>query len=717
MAEIVVVSAQSVDEDERDRRSYEEDFLAKARERFQHVVEAESENRRLMLDDMRFFDGEGQWPEEVKAARNTPGSMRPCLTINRLPQIVHSVSNEIRQNKPAAKVSPVDDSGDPKTAEVLQGIIRYIERQSNAPAVRSYASLISIITGLSYYRIVTDYTPGSRFWDQDIYIRRILNPMTVYMDPECREPDCHDANYCFIVDDMSEEKFKELYPDAEVSSAEEFRSIGDGSPLWQSTSDIRVVEYFSVTTVQEPHAQLQDGSWVRLGEVPEGMPVMDQRTKPRRIVKWSKITGAEILAEQDWPGYCIPVVRVVGEEYDVDGKRQFVGMVRHAKDSQRMLNYWESAKTEMVALAPKAPFIVAEGQIENHEQEWGSANTATHAYLQYKPREVGGAMVPPPARQTFEPPIQAISLAQGSAVDNLKATTGVYDPSLGNRSNETSGIAIRQRLMQGSTANYHFIDNLQTAITYEAKCLIDLIPKIYDRPGRVIRIIGEDDTQEDVTLNQAHVDAKGVMQFFQLDAGRYDVAVDIGPSYQTKRQEASESMTAFAQAAPQLLPAYADLYVQAMDWPMADEIAKRVRPPGVGDDEQIPPAAAMQMQQMQQALQEAQQQNAQLMQIIQAKQVEMQSREKIAQMDNQARYAIARLQAQSGAATKQADISSTESMKWADLDSKESISAADNESREEIALLNARVKATGDQMKASVQLSGQQMKDTAFGKQ
>ena len=675
MADTAIVIAVEDDDAKSARKQYEEDFLTTARERFKQVAEAESEIRQLFLEDVKFFDGE-QWPAEIRQAREKPGSMRPCLTLNRLPQIIHSVSNEIRQNKPAAKVSPVDDSGDPKTAEVMQGIIRYIERLSNAPAVRSYASLYSIITGRSYYRIITDYTPGSRFWDQDIYIRRILNPMTVYMDPECREPDCSDARYCFIVHDMSEERFRAEYPDAEVSSAEEFRSTGDGSPLWQSGSDVRVVEYFSVDTVPDP-----------------GSP------KPRRVVTWSKITAAEILMQQEWPGYCIPVVRVVGEEYDVDGKRKYVGMVRNAKDAQRMINYWESAKTEMIALAPKAPFLVAEGQIENHEQEWANANTATYAYLQYRAKEVGGTLVPAPSRQSFEPPIQAISVAQGGAVDNLKATTGVYDPSLGNRSNETSGIAIRQRLMQGSTANYHYIDNLQTAITYEAKCLIDLIPKIYDRPGRVLRIIGEDDTQEDVTLNQRHMDKSGIERWYQLDAGRYDVAVDIGPSYQTKRQESAESMQAFAQAAPQLLPQYADLFVQAMDWPMADEIAKRVRPPGVGDDEQIPPQAAMQLQQMQQALQEKDQMIQQMQQIIMGKQVESQSREKIAQMDNQTRFAIAQLQAQSGMATKQADLSSNEELKYADISSKEMISDEDNETKRQIALLNAQVKGTGDQLK------------------
>lgn len=699
MPDIVIVSSSPVDADEekRARRQYEEEFLSKARERFQRVAEAESELRANFDSDLDFYNG-NQWDQHISNSRRQDN--RPCLTINRLPQFVHAVSNEIRQNKPAPKISPVDDKGDIETAEVLQGIYRHIERQSNAPAVRSYASFYSIVCGRGWYRVVCEYG-DERSFDQEVYLRRIKNPMTVYMDPCCQEPDYSDAKYCFIIDDLTEDEFKSQYPDAEVSSLEDFRSTGDSDPDWAWEGHVRIAEYFTCEYEPREIALLPDGSVMPVEEVPEGTPIVQTRSTREHIVTWTKMSGAEILEQRRWPGRYIPVIAVLGEEYDVDGETQLVGMVRHAKDPARMINYWESAKTEAIALAPRAPYVAAEGQLENHEMEWQQANTRNWAVLQYKPREVGGSLVPAPQRQAFEPPIQAISVAQGGAVDNLKATTGIYDPSLGNRSNETSGIAIQQRLAQGSTSNYHFMDNLRTAINYEAKVIIDLIPKIYDRPGRVMRILGEDDTTQEVVLNAPHQDRQGMLKFYKLDAGRYDVAIDVGPSYQTKRQESVDSMTAFAQAAPQLVPQYADLYVKAMDWPGAQEIAKRVRPPGVGDEgePQIPPQAMQQMQMLNQQLQEAQAQIDQMAKIIMGKQVESQSREKIAQMDNQTRFAIARMQAQSGMATKQADIGSTETLKYADIDSKEDIAAADNESREQIAMLNARVKATSDQLK------------------
>jgi hypothetical protein len=266
-----------------------------------------------------------------------------------------------------------------------------------------------------------------------------------------------------------------------------------------------------------------------------------------------------------------------------------------------MLNYWESAKTETIALAPRAPYLVAEGQLENHEREWKLANLRNYPYLTYKPKAVGQELVPPPQRQVYEPPIQAITLAQAQAVDHLKATTGVYDASLGNRSNETTGVAIQARQVQGDTANFHYIDNLATSITHEARILIDLIPKIYDRPGRVARIIGEDGSERQVTLNQPFNDG-GQSRIYDLNVGRYDVVTDIGPSFTTRKAESMEGMLGFAQVAPELVPRYADLYVQGQDWPLADEIADRVRPPDIPPKDQtpIPPQAQQQISQLSQ---------------------------------------------------------------------------------------------------------------------
>ena len=647
----------------------DEELLRRARECFDLAAEAESEYRGEYLSDLEFLSGK-QWPEGIETQREA--DHRPCLTINRLPGFVHQVSNDIRQKKPSPDVSPVDDSGDIETAEIIQGLIRHIERQSKADAVRSYAAFYQIAAGRGYYRIVSDYADPLGF-DQEIYIRRVKNPATVYFDPKCQEPDYSDARWALIVSDMTENEFKAEYPGRELSSAEDFSSTGDRSPVWRWKGGLRIAEYFYVTRVPQRIALLPDGSVVPFEQVPPGAPVIKTRTAEVRRVEWAKLSGAEVLERRIWPGRWIPIIPVLGEEYDVDGRTEMIGMIRNAKDPQRMLNYWESAKTEMIALAPKSPFIAAEGQLENHEQEWAQANVRNFAFLYYKPKSVGQELVPAPQRQVYEPPIQSITLAQAQTVDHLKSTTGIYDASLGNRSNETTGIAIRARQMQGDTANYHYVDNLATAITHETRILIDLIPKIYDRPGRVVRIIGEDGSERKAVLNAPFVE-QNIQKIYDLNAGRYDVAVNIGPSYATKRQESADGMLQFASAAPELVPRYADLLVSAQDWPNADAIADRIRPPDVpapGGEKQIPPQVLAKLQQMSQ-------QNEQLTvalneanRIMEAKQLELASKERMQTQELESKERIA-------AEQTRADVS---------------IKAAEVGSRDAIALLNAQVLA------------------------
>lgn len=636
-------------------------LLELARSRFALVANAETDIRREALDDLKFYAGE-QWPADIERSRNA--DKRPCLTINRLPQFVHQVTNEIRQNKPSPKVSAVDDQGDVKTAEVIQGIIRHICRHSNADSVRAWAAFYAAVTGRGYYRIVTDYCDPMSF-DQDILIRRIKNPHTVYMDPACQEPDASDARFCFVVESLTKDEFKAQHPESEVAGAEDFSSIGDTDPEWVSEDGVRVAEYFYIETKQTDLALLQDGSVVELKNVPEGAVVMRTRKADVPVVMWAKINAVEILdGPHEWPGRWIPVIPVLGEELDIDGRTQLKGMVRNAKDAQRMLNYWESAKTETIALAPRAPYMMAEGQDEGYEGMWQQANTRNFSRLVYKPVTINGELAPSPQRQTFEPPIQAISIALEQSVEHLKATTGVYDASLGNRSNETSGKAILARQQEGDTANYHFVDNLAIAITHETRILIDLIRRIYDRPGRVARIIGEDDTEKQVTLNQPHHDGK-TEQLYDVSVGKYDVAISVGPSYATKRQEAAESMMGLVQAMPDVLRVAGDLIVKNMDWPGAQEISDRLKKtlqPGLAEDDgqqQVPPQVQAQLQQSAQMIEQLTEQLNTVTEEIRVKKFEIDSKERI----ESERLQVQREEIQSRLAIEMARIGSTEAIK------------------------------------------------------
>jgi portal protein len=611
-----------------------EEFIRTAMARFRQAEEAEASIRSEALKDLKFLAGD-QWPDDIRAQRQQ--DRRPCLTINRLPQFKNQVVNDIRQNKPAPAVGPVDDRGDVETAKVFQGLIRHVNRQSKADSVRAYAANYAVSIGRGFYRIITERVSDDPFdRDQEIFLKRIKNQFTVYFDPAAQEPDYSDAQWAFIVEDLMHEEHKRQFPNSELASLTAMTGIGNTAPGWLSKESVRIAEYFYIERVKRIRAKIQDGPSVWLDEIPTDAKVIIEATLDAEVprVKWCKINAAEVLDERDWPGRWIPIVPVLGEELDIDGKTVLCGMIRGAKGPQQQYNFMASAETEAIALAPRAPFVAAEGQLENHEAEWKSANTRNAAVLQYKPTSVAGHAVPPPQRQAFEPAIQAISMARAQAADDLKATTGIYDPSLGARSNETSGRAILARQKEGDVANFHYIDNLNTAITHEARILVDLIPKIYDRPGRVARIIGEDDTEKQVVLNQPFDDG-GIERIYDLQAGRYDVAVTVGPSYSTKRQEASESMQALAKAYPPLMQFAGDHMVKNMDWPGSQEIAERLKrmlPPELQDDDKnkaIPPKVQAQLQQSGQLIERLTQEVQVLSEEIRTKKFELESKERI----------------------------------------------------------------------------------------
>ena len=521
----------------------------------------------------------------------------------------------------------------------MQGIIRHIEYNSNADVAYDTAFEAAATKGLGYFRIITDYSSPTSF-DQEILIKRIRNSFSVYVDPNYQEPDGSDINWAFIFEDMPKEDYKVEYPNSELSSMDDWRSLGDGAMDWCNQDTIRVAEYFYKEMEEQELVLLSTKEVIKKDELPpilpEGVEVVAMRMASVPVIKWCKINATEILEETIWPGQWIPVIPVLGDELDVDGERILEGIVRHAKDPQRMYNYWASSETETIALAPRAPFIGVEGQFEGHEAQWKSANIKNHAYLEYKPKTIGGQVTGPPQRNVYEPPVQAITQARMQSSEDLKATTGIYDAALGSRGNEKSGVAIQRRNAQSQTANFHYVDNLSRALRHAGRILVEIIPKVYDTE-RAIRIIGEDDEQDITYINQVF-EKNGQVKLFDLSKGKYDVTISNGPSYATKRQEAVESMLALSQSAPHIAQVASDLMVKNMDWPGADEIAERLKktlPPGIAENEkkgegnEIPPQVQQQMQQMQQMVDQLTQQLNQAQDTIQQKQLELNVKERI----------------------------------------------------------------------------------------
>jgi hypothetical protein len=542
----------------------DQETLKEIRQRFSDAVEFSATVRQEMLNDIRFARLGDQWSESAKYDRNRPGKERPMLVVNRLLQFRDRVVNEIRQNTPSIRIRPVNDGADQETAEVLMGLVHHIQDNSNASIAYDTAVEWQVDAGLGYFRVRNDYVDDTSF-DQDIFIDRIPDPMKVYFDPHSKQPDGSDAEWCIIAEEISKDEFRRMYPDVDETS---FEAAGNGDMQgWYSKDSVRIAEYYYL-------------------EYDEAQEIYDEETGRSRTIQpkrcmWCKVTGDKVLERTELPTKYIPVVPVIGHEIWVQGKRYLSGLIRNAKDAQRLYNYYLSANAENVALAPKAPFIGVAGQFET-DPNWGRANKESVAYLEYDPVSIAGTPVGAPQRAMPPQASSAIMDAIRLAENDIMQSMGIYQPSLGAQSNETSGRALLLRQKQSETGNFHYQDNLNRSIRHCGRIIVDMIPKVYDRP-RVARILGEDGTPRTVNLDpnlpQASVgtDNPAIDSIYNPTIGQYDVVCDSGPSYATKRDEAANMMLALTQANPALFQSIGDLMMKNMDWPGAEEISKRLQ--------------------------------------------------------------------------------------------------------------------------------------------
>ena len=641
-------------------RKRKNDFLKLALTRFQLASDAEADWRREGLDDLKFSVGR-QWAPTVESQRQLDG--RPCLVMNRLPQFMHQITNQQRQQQPAVQINPVGSGADVKIAEVIQGLFRHIEINSEAEVAYDHALDLMVSTGKGAWRIVTDYLTEDGD-EQDIYIRWIENIFALYGDPNAKLPDRSDKKWAFIVSDMPKPDFLEEHHE-NLGSASDYESTGDAPPDWVSKDTIRVAEYFYIEEYSIPQENEEGDMSAEDSEETDSPAPMRKKTKKK--VKWAKITAHDILEESTWPGTIIPIVEVFGTDLLVDGKKYLAGMVRDAKDPQRMYNYWASAATEAIALAPRAPFVGAKGQFEGQEEKWKQANNRNMAYLEYIPTSIAGQQVGPPVRSTAEPPIQSMVLMLKQADNDLKNSIGIFDASLGQKGPEQSGLAIERRQQQGEISTLNYSDNLARAMRLSGRIIMDVRPKIYDTP-RIQRIILPDETSKMVVMHSGEDQAdaaqelatkNAIQEIHDIGKGTYDVTITVGPSFQSKRQEAVASQLDFVRSAPETLPIVGDLIVRNMDWPQADEFADRMKkmlPPQLQDENeqgqaQMAQQAQMLMQQNQQLIQHVNDMTQQ----IKTKQVENQGKFNIAWLQERTKIVVAMINAKNALADNEAE--------------------------------------------------------------
>lgn len=585
-----------------DAKDPDEDLLCEAKERFQEGIEFEGDFRKLFTEDLKFVkadpDNGYQWPDSMLKARQS--DERPALTINKTRQHCLMVINEAKEAKPSIKLRAVGGDASYESAQVYEGLARHIEYQSNAADAYDTALEFAVWTGIGYWRVVTEYA-GDDSFDQEIYIRRIRNPLSVVLDPMCKEADGSDAQWCFIFDDMTREAFERKYPKFKDQVAD--GTFGEKTE-WIGTDHVRVAEYYyteysddwlyavpmpdgvggeQITTMTGAELKQINAEFAKAVHADDGIK---RRKVQQPKILWCLIAGDTIIDRSEWAGTTIPIARVPGEETLIDGKLDRKGHVRNIKDPQRMYNFWASSAVEYVALQGKTPYIVDTKTIEGLETYWDTANTDNHAYLPYNSVNQNGDALAPPQR--LPPPQMSQAYLQGmqSSAEEMKMVSGQNDPLMGAPSNEISGVAIGKRAKQGDRATMHYRDSVAKAIRRTGKILIEVIPRVYDT-ARTVRILAEDGSDDTVKIdpNQQQPMTEtpkdqndpeaGVNKAFNPARGKYEVVADSGPGYATKREEAFDAMVQLAAMNPQFLQIAGDLFMRSADFPMAEELAER----------------------------------------------------------------------------------------------------------------------------------------------
>ena len=635
--------------------------IQEARERFHESAESSKQQRESSLQAKRFLALD-QWPDAIKiqreggiAIQGMPAQPpRPCLTLDCVSEPHQSTVNAILEADFAVKIAPTFEAHD-DTAKVFEGLIRHIQVQARDDAAMEWAADNAAGCGIGWAGVKSQYCasygpdkePSIEDFDQDLVIYRIPNCLSVYPDPAAVSPTRKDMKWAFVTEDIPREEFKRRWPDADVKALDDFRATGDDKDRWVTNDSLRIANYWHIEYDDTDELCLMaDGSLAWKSQKPAKDEIIQSRKLPRPTVECDTMSACEVLESQTWAGTTIPLIPIFGQEMNVDGQLLYFGVTQRAIGPQQMVNFTFSGVAETIALAPKAPFIIAEGQLEGYEPIWEMANRANFSALTYKPTSLMGQPVPPPQRNQAEPPIQAMATVMQMSLDAVRRTTS-FDPALGQMpGRQMSADAIEALQTQASTSRSNYLNAVRRAYVRLGEILVEAIPAYYDRPGRVVQILGLDNQPGSAMLNQPHVKrADGTMEpvengqppqaqpgqlppqvlHYDLKQGRYSVTVDVGKAFATRRAEGAKAGMELIKFVPEIAPKVIDLVVKEMDFPGSQAMAERLEPPP--PPEGLPPQVAAAMQQLQA-------ENQQLKTAIAVKQPQLASQERIAASKN-----------------------------------------------------------------------------------
>lgn len=534
---------------------------------------------------LEFEDGQ-QWPDDLYNLRKV--SKRPTLTINHTRTFVRRVVNNMRQQRPRIKVHPVGDGADVDMAQKLGGLIRHIENRSGGGIAYDIAGESAVKIGWGYYRILTEYVDQDSF-EQEIRIAEIRNPFTVYIDPGAIAPAGEDMEWCILTEKMKRSEFERKYPRAQETEWRE-GGTGDQGSDWETQEEIRLAEYFRITRVKDTLVKLTDGRSVYKSEMQEGEVIAKQlngrdfaRPTTRRQVQWFRLNGTTVVEKVDLPGKWIPIIRCEGNTLDINGQVRRRGMIDDMMDTARMYNYWRTCETEMIALAPRAPWMGTAKQFAAHP-EWNDANQKPYSKLTYTPDYIeqpdgSKTPLPPPVRvETIQIPAGFVNAAEGAAKDLMALAGMPHEPGVDKPGEVVSGVALRRRQALSDIGHFQYYDNQTRAIAHGGRILLEYI-RAYYSTQRMQRILGEDGTPETIELNAQDPTTQKIK--YDVTVGRFDVVMDTGPGYETKRQEGAEQLIDLLKIAPVaeiVAKNGADLLFRSIDGPYSEQLADRVMP-------------------------------------------------------------------------------------------------------------------------------------------
>ncbi len=660
-----------------DRRAKVKAFLQLSKKRWQTADAASTTFRTAMRRDQRFAAGAGnQWETEDRQARADEG--RPCIEINRIPQFIRQVSNQNRANRSQIKIDPRGSGTTVKLASAIQGLVRGIEVESDADVAYDTATQHQLTSGLGFTRLIAAWASDDAF-EQVCRLRRVRNPLSVYWDPSTQEADFYDCRWMHIIGVIGKDEYESRW--GTVSSYQSLSEYMAGQRTvddWAPEGKVIIAEYYYVEVEPRWLLRMHTGENIWETELQKfqemyqlahpGEPPADvirRRQVDKRVVRWCFHNGVEILegnedktAGRELPGTRIPVYPTMGDEYDLDGVVDYRGMVRDAIDPQKMYNFWASSIAEAVALAPKAPWVAAKGQIEQYLDDWKEANRKPKAVLVYDPKAVGDQLVPPPQRNTVEPAIQAMTQGLAEADRDLMSVMGLFQPSLGERgSHSESGKAREALVQQGVVANSNFLDNLQRTKRAIGRSLLEWIPVIYDVP-RIVHLLQPDGKKKKAVVYAGadnkpqpgeftNEDGSDLTEMYDVSVGSFDVTVSTGPSHETQRQATEAWLLDLFKVLPGLASIGADIVLENSDDPAAQQLAARAKKAidpkflDASDPETKVPMLEAKLQQATQLLDKAHQAIGSMAKVIETQELSNDTKKQVAMIQADAALAIA----------------------------------------------------------------------------